>query len=278
MLNVATIVTPDYINRAILLANSMNDHGRVMTHVLVVGEPSPNELVKLNERFRNKIAFYSLDDIDSPNVAYKIKKYGDTGDNLRWSLKADFALHVLAVTSFGKLLILDCDLYFVNNYDFLEYYLDDHDILLTPHWRSIKERYELILNLTHGIFNAGFVGVNAGADNFLSWWSEACKDCEIEMSNGNYVDQKYLDLVPIYFHKQTKIVRHKGCNVAIWNTQLCQRSEIDGEILIDGKFPLIFLHMSVGMLAKANAFDKAMLRYVDVYKKELEVINSEGHT
>jgi lipopolysaccharide biosynthesis glycosyltransferase len=143
-------------------------------------------------------------------------------------MKSCLLSHLL--TNHQKVIFLDCDLFFVNNYHFLFDYLSESNIILTPHWRNIVPDHpdeEEVSNFNHlftrGIFNAGFVGCNKYANEFLDWWGLAClKNNEKNMERGFYFDQKYLDIVPVYFEK-VKIIDHKGCNVSEWNQSLCKR-------------------------------------------------------
>lgn len=274
----ATIVTEDYLDRAILMHRSMNDFAKTELHVLVVGEPG--DLKKYSERYYESIRFYSLANIKhDPVVERKIGKYGLASDSLRWGLKPDFLRYLIAMQSIEKVLCLDCDLYFVNNFDFLYYDLEKWPVLITPHWRTIWphiDANEFEMHLNHGICNAGFFAASDKALDFLAWWSKATEyKCEINTAQGLYVDQRYLDLAPFYFPEIVKVLQHQGCNVAIWNTKTCRRHENDGEILINGKWPIVFIHMSSGTIQHADGNDRAMLRYIEPYLSDLEEVRKE---
>ena len=105
--------------------------------------------------------------------------------------------------------------------------LENNNTVLTPHWRGeYPEIDEVNFNLQFvgGLYNAGFIGVNESAKNAMSWWANACLyKCEKDFKNGHYVDQTYLNLLPIYF-EGIKILKHQGCNVANWNQNVCKRT------------------------------------------------------
>lgn len=166
---------------------------------------------------------------------------------LRWSMKPVFIRHLLE-QGIPKVIYIDCDMFFFSEGSFLFSMLDETDFLLTPHWRSIdplKETLNFRLLFTDGIYNAGFIGASANSIPILDWWANACLyECKKRIINGLFDDQRYLDIVPVYFEK-TGIVSHKGCNVANWNQAVCRReAQPDGTILINGKEPIVFIHFS----------------------------------
>ena len=55
--------------------------------------------------------------------------------------------------------------------------------------------------------------------------------------------QAQLDILPVLF-ETVKIVRHRGCNLASWNVNECKRELINGNLLINGEYPIIFIHFS----------------------------------
>ena len=76
----------------------------------------------------------------------------------------------------------------------------------------------------------------------MEWWAErCCVECSAS-SETTYVDQKYLDLIPLYFD-DVGIIKHKGCNVAAWNSSYLQRTVVDNVVLVAGQ-PIIFIHYS----------------------------------
>ncbi len=173
-------------------------------------------------------------------------KHHETSDCLRWSLKPVLIRALLE--EYDKVIYLDNDLFFFSLPSFLWSELDSNDILLTPHHypRNPKENQNwLEANFKVGLYNAGFVGVNRNAKHVMDWWAECCLyRCEKSLIRGLFDDQKYLDLVPV-MHGSTKILDHKGCNVAGWNVEVCKRLvDGDGSVSIDGKWPIVFIHFN----------------------------------
>jgi len=267
----ATIITPDYIDRALLLNESLNDFEAVDLRILVVGDHG--DLSISNKHFYGEVKLYSVADIHDDFVAGILERYAGNLDCIRWALKPSFILHLLRKENIPSLLYLDCDLYFTGHFDFLYYELTQHGILLTPHWRTrfptlSEPEFEMLFQ--HGIFNAGFVGASHRGIKALEWWREACAyRCEITPSQGFYVDQKYLDAMPAYYPEITKVIQHRGCNVAIWNQIECKRSKINEQVLINGLWPLVFLHMSVDTMRLIRDCDKALINHLEIYEHKL---------
>ncbi|MEQ9315284.1 MAG: glycosyltransferase family 4 protein [Henriciella sp.] len=97
-----------------------------------------------------------------------------------------------------------------------------HDLILTPHSTSPlidgKDPDDIRLMRT-GAYNLGFVSVQDSPDTraLLDWWqTQLLSNCRVDLDNGLFVDQKFMDLAPSYCSR-TYILRHTGYNVAYWN-------------------------------------------------------------
>ena len=133
----------------------------------------------------------------------------------------------------------------------LERWLEDYDILLTPHLIDPNDDPVAIQDndmsaSRTGIFNLGFVAIRTTGEGlrFAKWWSDRLQNyCYDDMANGIFVDQKWCDHVPALFDK-VKVVRDAGYNVASWNLSR-RRVEIDkaGAITVNGS-PLRFWHFT----------------------------------
>jgi len=202
-------------------------------------------------------------------------------DYLRWSLKPSLILHLLKTEGIDHILYCDCDIHFYGDFDFILEKFEDHDILLSPHWREIRPQFDndFKWNFLHGLYNAGFIGISKNAKDMLMWWAEMCAiECSADKNDrGTYVDQKYLDAVPLYF-PNTHIIRHYGCNVAAWNMRHLPRQITEsGDITIAGD-PLIFIHYSnvtIDHIVKGIDFKlyEPYFKYQEALKrKQLELI------
>ena len=238
-----TIVTPDYLPMALALYDSLRENGDASLHILVSSHEDSEYDVP------EGVHIHNINDLMGfGNTAKLFEKYYKTdGNAFRWSVKPEYVSYLIKEKGYGKVIYADADTYFFDSYDFLFDMLNGSGVLLTPHWRSFnpaKSPLHFHLNFTEGFFNGGFIAVNSKGLDAMSWLSGACLyECRQDAATGLFYDQKYLDALPVMF-EGAGIVRHKGCNVAAWNIHECPRTVSDGRILIDGVFPLVFIHFS----------------------------------
>jgi hypothetical protein len=203
-------------------------------------------------------------------------KHEETTDELRWSLKP--VLISALLNEYDKVIYLDNDIFFFNSPIFLWKELDDNDVLLTPHNypRDPKKNQNwLEANFKVGLYNAGFIGVNKKAKHMIDWWADCCSyRCEKSWFRGLFDDQKYLDLVPIV-HPNTKIMEHKGCNVAGWNVDVCRRTlSSNGEVTINEVWPVVFVHFNgFSVRAIINGEDASLTPHLNHYVSSLQKFN-----
>lgn len=197
--------------------------------------------------------------------------YSQKPNELRWSLKSVLMIHLLMSRKYDQVFFVDHDICFYSDFRFLYQELDGHPFLLSPTWGctdpKISELYFSLL-LTDGLFNAGFIGATESGLDTLYWWSESCLHaCERDNSRGLYDDQAYLNLFPILSPK-SKIIRHRGCNVAEWNRFENIRSlTSEGALMINGTYPLVFIHFSnLGYLVE---HDPLLVPYLERYEIDL---------
>lgn len=239
MKHFCTITTNSFLYKTKALHASLQKHCSDFTfHVLVTDALA----LPQNE---NKIQYYNTSSLTDATALSIISKYKHQADSLRWSLKPVFLLHLLQ--SFDKVIYADNDIAFFNNPDFLFDALEHHPILLTPHHYSFsphKNQNWLEANFTLGLYNAGFVAVGSDAKKTLEWWAACCLyRCQKSKWRGLFDDQKYLDLVPI-IEPKTKVLTHKGCNLAGWNIATCKRTLLNNEVIVDEKNPVVFIHFN----------------------------------
>jgi hypothetical protein len=264
-----TIITANYFFYAKALFDSIKKYDSNLNfQVLVVGDFEEDLIY-------NGIEVIKLDLLKScfQQDYNSIKHYEvDEASKLRWALKPLFLKYLLLKRKFDKALFLDPDLYFYSNPLFLFDDLNDKDVIITPHWRSkdpVLDPDNFNWLFTGGLFNAGFFGCNANSINILDWWLKACS-YKMEKADGFYVDQVYLNLMPIYFSGQVEILQHKGCNVATWNIIECERSIVGNAVLINKEYPIVFIHYTNGTINLINNGTDALLKpYLKEYKHAL---------
>ena len=236
-----TITTSDHFYKVRALRDSLlKFDNHILLNVLVVDST-------LIEADTNICLYYLHDLLDDAVVKQIVSKYKNKTDRLRWSLKPSFLKYLLRISGIDKVIYLDNDLFFFNDFSFLFNYLETNSFLLTPHYYDRSPYHDqnwLEANFRAGLFNAGFIGVNKNAVNSLQWWAECCLyRCKKSAFRGTFDDQKYLDLIPV-MQEDAMILRHQGLNVAEWNRFLCVREMVNGEVLINNTWPIVFIHFN----------------------------------
>lgn len=148
-----------------------------------------------------------------------------------------------------KVFYLDPDLFFYQSPEILEREFGNDEILLTPNliYTSKEPSIGEFASLRHGMYNLGFIGLKRGTESFrlIKWWKERLLEhCRIDKCNGVFVDQKWIDLAPLFFNK-IKLVKHPGWNMAWWNFN--ERKLLNGDqgySVNDSLTPLVFFHFS----------------------------------
>jgi hypothetical protein len=266
-----TIITADYLPFAKVLHASLQKN--------VPGTPLQVLVVEKND-FASSPDFviHSADTVCTSPVAKGIyKKYAHTNtDHFRWALKPVFISYLFDM-GFNKVIFADHDLFFVNNFSFLTDELETHNILLTPHWADldpVKNETSLLTVLQGGLYNAGFIAANKKGTEIINWWAEMCHyKTENKPELGLFVDQKYLDILPVKF-SDVKVIKHQGCNLASWNIETCRREMKDGKLIINQQFDPIFIHLNRETIANIlNGNDKLLKPFLEEY---MQLLKNEG--
>ncbi len=271
---ICTISTKSYLPKVYALFDSILKFDKDSELEVLVVDSDATELSNLDTSFLN-VKYRALDELNSIFAKEATAKYRKHPDKLRWTFKPIFLNYLLNEGGYEKAIYVDNDIYFSDSFDFLWNDLSTNHILLTPHWRPSnpsKEPLWFETNFRDGIYNAGFIGVSKGAEAALDWWANACiYKCTKSYIQGMFDDQKYLDMMPV-IEPKTKVVSHMGCNVAYWNIKEVKRENVDGKILIEGKYPLVFVHYAdctiAAILRDEDPILKAQLHdYIAVLEK-----------
>jgi hypothetical protein len=158
------------------------------------------------------------------------------------------------------MLYLDPDVLITAPLEQLYEELEIYDIVLTPHLDTDYPDDGLLPDdgyiLRAGVFNLGFIGINSSenAASFLSWWkSKLYNGCVVDLPNGYFVDQKFIDLAPIFFGNLF-VEKDTGYNVAYWNLHSRAISRDNGTWLCNGR-PMYFFHFSGFTLESSEISD-----------------------
>ncbi|MEJ0106261.1 MAG: hypothetical protein WDO19_28550 [Bacteroidota bacterium] len=264
-----TIITADYFPKAVVLYKSIKTYNKEITLQVLVSDNKPITTLFSGDEGLTIITTAELSEY--PLVDSLYKKYAHINfDDFRWSMKPVFASYLLR-SGYNKIIYLDCDMFFVNDYNFLLDELDNYQVLLTPHWKNtnpLVDKKSFFSNFTHGIFPAGFFAANKKALAALDWWANACHFMMGDHPDiGIHDDQRYLDIFPVLF-ENTKIIRHRGCNIGAWNYEESARTLVNGEVLINEKYPVIFIHfdeMLISTILKGH--DPYLAPYLNKYRE-----------
>lgn len=280
--NFCTITTISHLYKAFALYDSLKLlNNNFQLHVLLVDTNNFE-----SDKFPKNFVVHYTKNIKSTTCQSILKKYYKNKDKTRWSLKPVFLKYAISELDIEKIIYVDNDIAFFNDYSFLFDYLSEYNVLLTPHNYSRNPRKNqnwLEANFRVGLYNAGFIGVNKSSSNILDWWADCCLyRCEKNILRGLFDDQKYLDLFPI-IEPNTLILSHKGCNVAEWNIEICARQLKNNKVLINGEWDIIFIHFNKTTVQSFIKNHDILLKpyfekYIDILKvRKPEInVNDEG--
>lgn len=266
-----TIITSNYLPYAVTLFRSLRQHVDKASLYVLITDNGDHDYSILPEAGVHLLQISQIRKFGPTDAL--MNKYQHRPDALRWSMKP-VLIHYLLEQGYDKVIFTDCDIFFVNNGDFLFKELDASAILLTPHWTTPdpqERESDFLAFFNFGAFNAGFIGATQKGIPALKWWAEACL-YRIEMNHpeGLHNDQKYLDALPVFF-EAVKILRHKGCNVSFWNQQVCRRVLVHGEVKINGTYPVVFIHFNrnyIPELLEGN--DREIFPYFEQFRRTFE--------
>ena len=165
------------------------------------------------------------------------------------ALKPCLLLHLIRERHESEVLYLDSDIGVFGGLGPLFELLQGCEVLLTPHTRvdfpgdgAWPVRSVL---LTSGTYNAGVVGVRNSTESlrFLEWWAGALEfGCVVDPARGIFVDQRYLDLVPVFF-QGVLVLSHDGVNVAHFNLHHRKLRREHGRWFVNAD-PLLLFHFT----------------------------------
>ena len=251
-----TIVSSNYLAQAEVLINSFKiHHPNDDFHLLIL------DIIEIKRSPANKLKIWAPEEIGiNPSSLNRMRQYYDVVE-FATSLKPFFLNHLLDIGS-AEVTYLDPDIKIFAHIDSSIETSSGSTISLTPHRLTPPSSLELGQAerefLKYGTFNLGFISIleSENSRNFLKWWqTHLVTDSRRRPISELFTDQKWIDLVPSYFHYNK--VRDYGFNVAPWNLDERCLSYIDGRI-VAGKHDLKFVHFSqISSLLKIGDLSKA---------------------
>ena len=253
-MDVFTSITLNYLPKARILAQTLKQFHPDWTFHLLICERSDvltreADPIIIEKDLFDRVVW--LNEMDIPDLSTWVFKHSVV--ELCTAVKG-YYLHSLAQQGVEKIFYLDPDIAVFNSLDQLDTLLEDNGILLIPHLVDYTddphsiENNEIAGTLRHGVFNFGFLGVNAERKDgarFVEWWWKRLYDyCYADYDRGLFTDQKWGDLIPSFFADYF-IIRDPGYDVASWNLDCRQISfNSAGQMLINGQHPLRFYHFT----------------------------------
>lgn len=238
-----TIVSKNYLPFARTLLSSVRQHHPEWDSYLLLVDEVEGEFNPLEEPFQ--VCY--LSDLDLPDMKKFIFRY--TILELNTAVKPWMFSFLFKQKNYDKVIYIDPDIYLYSRLEEVEEALNQGNLLvLTPHLTGFiddnKKPSELNI-LQAGTYNLGFLAVARHPEThlFLNWWQRKLEfDCTVDLANGLFVDQKWMDMVPGFF-KDVKILHHPGYNVAYWNLNHRHVTSKDSQFFANGE-RLVFFHFS----------------------------------
>lgn len=253
-----TIIAKNYLPAARTLIRSIARTDPGLRWVVLVIEPLDGYIDPEKQPFE----ILQLSDLRIPDIHALCMRY--TLTELATAVKPRLLKLLFERTGCDNLLYLDPDILVLNSLEPVYARLARSSILLTPHiTRPVVDR-ATPSELTHlrcGLYNLGFLGVanTAAADGMLDWWEKHLfESCYFRPQQGVFVDQKWMDLVPLLF-PDVGIVSDPGWNVAFWNLQE-RHIKLGTQMSANGE-PLRFFHFSGYDAGQPDAISKFQDRF-----------------
>lgn len=237
---VFTVCNLAYLPKALVLAESLLKFNNCKLHIFIIDKKADVELpVSLSK-------FTWIEDVGVPNLYQLAFKYDIT--EFSTSVKPFITLKLLE--SFDKVIFLDPDTCVYHSLDGIFDELNEHPIVLTPHYVT-PQNNDLAESdvgmMRFGSFNLGFYAVNRSEEalSFLRWWCDRCfRFCYFEAQFGLSTDQKWVSIAPCFF-PNLYVSFNMGYNMAFWNVhERVLGKSSDGKYIVNSQYPLIFFHFS----------------------------------
>lgn len=169
---------------------------------------------------------------------------------LNTAVKPQYFLHFIKQIQAHTVIYLDPDICIYQSFKNIEILLETNDILLTPHILTPipidgKTPFENDF-LNYGLYNLGFIAVKASVNtlNMLQWWKDRTYNFGYhQLAKGLFVDQLWINLVPILFQK-IYIISHPGYNIGPWNLHERVLSIQENVFFVNNSSKLYFFHFS----------------------------------
>ncbi|UTI62611.1 hypothetical protein NBH00_14720 [Paraconexibacter antarcticus] len=209
-----TILARNYLPRALLLADSLREHGS--EHPLIVfliDAERDTELPSIDG-----VRWMRPADLDLPEPA--LLDLAASYDLVEFATALKPLVLQALLEEIEQVAYLDPDTYVMAPMIELGPALDaSAGIVLTPHYLEPiagEQRFSEGHLLHVGVYNLGFIAVDRRAGPFLQWWwGHLQSECLHGPLDGLFTDQKWVDVGAVLF--DASALRHHGYNVSVAN-------------------------------------------------------------
>jgi len=236
-----TVCSNNYLAQASVLGYSLKGHcNDVQFFTILVDEY--NEAI---DYAKFPFTTIPIKDIE-PNINSLSEKYNIV--ELNTCIKPQVFKYFFENYTDKQVIYFDPDIVIYDSLQEFNLPFESSDILLTPHVLSPvpldrkKPNENTFLN--YGLYNLGFIGVQKSEESikFIHWWKERTYSNGFDqVGDGVFVDQLYINLVPIFF-KKVHIIDDMGCNMAPWNLHERHLTKKSGLYKVNSKESLKFFH------------------------------------
>ncbi|MDF2434774.1 MAG: hypothetical protein JWP44_4405 [Mucilaginibacter sp.] len=238
--SIFTVCNLAYLSKVLVLAESVLKYNNVKLKVFLFDEKTDADLSHF------EADFFWMEEMNVPNYNQIAFKYDII--EFSTSLKPFITLSLLKEND--KVIFLDPDTCLFHSVEPILNDLDNHSIVLTPHYttpQSDNPSESDTVMMKFGSFNLGFFGVRGSEQGlyFLDWWSKRSIDLSYTESQfGLFTDQKWVSIASCFF-QDIYVSFNLGYNFAAWNSwERSLTKDAEGNYIVNNSTPLIFFHFS----------------------------------
>ena len=237
----------DYLDRAILLAETCKKHTSDFDFILILSDfVDFDDFAELHGSLFDRV----IDSCELGIPRFLQWSFRHSVVELCTAVKAHAFIHLLDC-GYEDVIYLDPDIACFSSLDSTFNTLDRYSILLTPHQLNPAQTPQQffdneLCSFQHGIYNLGFLAIRKSAESerLLSWWSTRLyHHCKEAIEIGIFTDQKWFDAAPAFFN-DLLVLKHPGLNVASWNLSERHLEISDTGLIVNGSYPLVFYHFT----------------------------------
>jgi len=269
-----------------LCSNNYLAQAKILGDSLLLNNPDYQFIIGLVDRLSEMIDYQPyqqfevtpIENLEISDFEAIWKKYNII--ELNTAVKPSFIKYLLKkYPNSQHVLYFDPDIKIYGSLASIESQFESGDILLTPHVNTPipidNHSPDESVFLNRGLFNLGFIGIKSNSipvNQMLDWWEERTLTYGFDnVSKGLFVDQLWVNLVPLYFSR-VSVIKSFGFNCAPWNLhERINMKRVGTRVVMIDNSELIFYHFSS---YKYQAPEK-ISNYYDRYSlKDNEVLES----